>query len=277
MSAPMPMISSSGSPDGTEALVSDLDAVVVGSERSHRLPVDVVDPAFTETLSRCNSAGPVPPADGACHGGAVAHELAIVALDGCMASAVADVLQVANGMVLRGGGSPVVSVRVATPSGGDASGFGRRTIRADASLAELGNVDVVVLPPFSDGLDDLLAAHPDLVVSLKSRAAEDVLLMSRKHPQRTPPPRRWWQRLNMQCAQTPGAGWAAEHTVGRVRRLRRRCGHSALTLAVLPEPRISVVHQPHWFHNRKFRMAGGASLWGAPGSAKANPARPRQR
>jgi hypothetical protein len=123
----MPMISSSGSPDGTEALVSDLDAVVVGSERSHRLPVDVVDPAFTETLSRCNSAGPVPPADGACHGGAVAHELAIVALDGCMASAVADVLQVANGMVLRGGGSPVVSVRVATPSGGDATGFGRRT------------------------------------------------------------------------------------------------------------------------------------------------------
>ena len=34
----------------------------------------------------------------------MAHELAIVALDGCMAFAVADVLQVANGMVLRGGG-----------------------------------------------------------------------------------------------------------------------------------------------------------------------------
>jgi len=32
-------------------------------------------------------------------------------------------------------------------------------IRADPSLAELGNVDAVV-PPFSDGLDDSLAAHP---------------------------------------------------------------------------------------------------------------------
>jgi hypothetical protein len=41
--------------------------------------------------------------------------------------AVADVFQVANGMVLRGGGSPVLSVRVATPSGSDATGFGRRT------------------------------------------------------------------------------------------------------------------------------------------------------
>jgi hypothetical protein len=33
-------------------------------------------------------------------------------------------------------------------------------IRADPSLAELGNVDVVVLPPILDGLDDSLAAHP---------------------------------------------------------------------------------------------------------------------
>ena len=82
-------------------------------------------------------------------------------------------------------------------------------------------------------------------------AVEFLLLMSRKHPQRTPPPRRWWQRLNRHCAQTPGAGSAAEHTVGRVRRLRRRCGHSALRLAVLPEPRISVVHQPHWFPQQK--------------------------
>ena len=40
-------------------------------------------------------------------------------------------------------------------------------IRADPSLAELGNVDVVVLPPFSDGLDDSLAAHTDLIVWLK--------------------------------------------------------------------------------------------------------------
>ena len=32
--------------------------------------------------------------------------------------------------------------------------------RADPSLAEPGNVDVGVLPPFSDGLDDSLAAHP---------------------------------------------------------------------------------------------------------------------
>src|SRR4029077_17423522 len=98
-----------------------------------------------------------------------------------------------------------------------------------------------------DGLDDSLAAHPDLIVWLKSRAAEDVLLMSRNPPLRTPPRRRCWQPLNRHCAQTPGAGWAAEHTVGRVRRLRRRCGHSALRLAVLPEPGISVVHQPHWF------------------------------
>lgn len=136
---------------------------------------------------------------------------------------------------------------------------------------------LVVPPPILDGLDDSLAAHPDLIVWMKSRAAEDVLLMSRKHPQRTPPPRRWWQPLNRHCAQTPGAGWAAERTVDRVRRLRRRCGHSALTLAVLFEPRISVVHQPHWFLNRKFRTAGGASSWGTPGSAKANPAHPRQR
>ena len=41
-------------------------------------------------------------------------------------------------------------------------------IRADPSLAEPGNVDVVVLPPFSDGLDDSLAAHLVLIVSLKS-------------------------------------------------------------------------------------------------------------
>ena len=33
-------------------------------------------------------------------------------------------------------------------------------IRADPSLAEPGNVDVVVLPPILDGLDDSLAAHP---------------------------------------------------------------------------------------------------------------------
>ena len=58
-------------------------------------------------------------------------------------------------------------------------------IRADPSLAELGNVDVVVLPPILDGLDDSLAAHPDLIMWMKSRAAEDALLMSRKHPQRT--------------------------------------------------------------------------------------------
>ena len=90
----------------------------------------------------------------------MAHELAIVALDGCMAFAVADVLQVANGMVLRGGGSPVVSVRVATPSGGDATGFGGGPIRANPSLAEPVNVDVGVLPPILDGLDDSLAAHP---------------------------------------------------------------------------------------------------------------------
>jgi hypothetical protein len=93
-------------------------------------------------------------------------------------------------------------------------------------LAELGKVDVVVLPPILDGLDDSLAAHPDLIMWMKSRAAEDVLLMSRKHPQRTPPPRRWRQRLNRPCAQTPGAGSATAHTVGRVRRLRRRCGHT---------------------------------------------------
>ncbi len=93
-------------------------------------------------------------------------------------------------MVLRGGGSPVVSLRgwrlrpvVMRPDSGGVP------IRADPSLAELGNVDVVVLPPFSDGLDDSLAAHPVLIVWLKSRAAEDVLLISRKHPQRTQPRR----------------------------------------------------------------------------------------
>ena len=194
-----------------------------------------------------------------------------------MAFAVADVLQVANGMVLRGGGSPVVSVRVATPSGGDATGFGRRTdpCRPIPGRAGQRGRGGAAADPRRTGR--LAGRAPDLIMWMKSRAAEDVLLMSRKHPQRTPPPRRWWQRLNRHCAQTPGAGWAAEHTVGRVRRLRRRCGHTALRLAVLPEPRISVVHQPHWFLNRKFRTAGGASSWGAPGSAKANPARPRQR
>jgi hypothetical protein len=33
-------------------------------------------------------------------------------------------------------------------------------IRADPSLAEPVNVDVGVLPPILDGLDDSLAAHP---------------------------------------------------------------------------------------------------------------------
>ena len=109
------------------------------------------------------------------------QELAVVALDGCMASAVAgvlDVLQVANGLVLRGGGSPVFSVRVATPSGADATGFGGVPLHADASLAELGDVDVVVLPPILDGLDESLAGHPDLIVWLKGRAADGVLLTS---------------------------------------------------------------------------------------------------
>ena len=203
--------------------------------------------------------------------------LAIVALDGCMAFAVAGVLQVANGMVLRGGGSSVVSVRVATPSGGDATGFGRRTdpCRPIPGRAGQRGRGGAAADPRRTGR--LAGRAPDLIMWMKSRAAEDVLLMSRKHPQRTPPPRRWRQRLNRHCAQTPGAGWATAHTVGRVRRLRRRCGHTALRLAVLPEPRISVVHQPHWFLNRKFRTAGGASSWGAPGSANANPARPRQR
>jgi hypothetical protein len=41
-------------------------------------------------------------------------------------------------------------------------------IRADPSLAELGSVDGVVLPPILDGVDDWLAAHPVLIVSLKS-------------------------------------------------------------------------------------------------------------
>jgi len=40
-------------------------------------------------------------------------------------------------------------------------------IRADPSLAEPVNVDVVV-PPFSDGLDDWLAALLVLIVWLKS-------------------------------------------------------------------------------------------------------------
>jgi hypothetical protein len=41
-------------------------------------------------------------------------------------------------------------------------------IRADPSLAEPGNVDVGVLPPILDGVDDSLAAHPVLIGSLKS-------------------------------------------------------------------------------------------------------------
>jgi hypothetical protein len=53
---------------------------------------------------------------------------------------VADVLQVANGMVLRGGGSPVSRARWT---------WGR-------------------CQPILDGLDDSLAAHPDLIVSLNS-------------------------------------------------------------------------------------------------------------
>jgi hypothetical protein len=110
---------------------------------------------------------------------------------------------------------------------------------------------LVVLPPILDGLDDSLAAQPDLIVWMKSRAAEDVLLMSRKHPQRT---RHEGDDGSCSTHTVPrhlGAGCAAEHTVDRVRRLRRRCGHSALRLAVLFEPRISVVHQPHWFPEQK--------------------------
>ena len=89
-----------------------------------------------------------------------------------------DVLQVANGIVLGGGGSAVFSVRVATPSGADAVGFGGVPIVADASLAELTDVDVAVLPPVLDGLDESLAANADLIVWLKRRAAEGVLLTS---------------------------------------------------------------------------------------------------
>ena len=124
-------------------------------------------------------------------------------------------------------------------------------IRADPSLAEPGNVDVGVLPPFSDGLDDSLAAHPDLIVWVEKPCRRGCSADVAQTPATNAPPRRWWQPLNRHGAQTPGAGWAAEHTLGRVRRLRRRCGHSALRLAVLPEPRISVVHQPHWFPQQK--------------------------
>ena len=191
---------------------------------------------------------------------------------------VADVLQVANGMVLRGGGSPVVSVRVATPSGGDATGFGRRTDpcrRIPGRAGQRGRGGTAADPrrtgrlagraPRSDHVDEK---------PCRRRCCADVA----QTPATNAPRRRWWQPLNRHCVPRHlGAGWAAEHTVGRVRRLRRRCGHSALRLAVLLEPRISVVHQPHWFLNRKLRTAGGASSWGAPGSAKANPARPRQR
>jgi len=77
-----------------------------------------------------------------------------------MASAVAGVLQVANGMVLRGGGSPVVSVRWRLPPVVMRPDSGGGPIRADPSLAEPVNVDVGVLPPILDGLDDSLAAHP---------------------------------------------------------------------------------------------------------------------
>jgi hypothetical protein len=124
-------------------------------------------------------------------------------------------------------------------------------IRADPSLAELGDVDVVVLPPFSDGLDDSLAAHPDLIVWVEKPCRRGCSADVAQTPATNAPRRRCWQRLNRHCAQTPGAGWAAERTVGRVRRLRRRCGHSALRLAVLFEPRVSVVHQPHWFPQQK--------------------------
>ena len=91
------------------------------------------------------------------------QELAVVALDGCMASAVAgvlDVLQVANGLMLRGGGSPVFSVRVATPSGADATGFGGVPIHADASLAELAMSTWSCCRRFSTGWTNRWPATP---------------------------------------------------------------------------------------------------------------------
>lgn len=89
-----------------------------------------------------------------------------------------DVLQVANGMAMRNGGSPVFSTSVATPTGADVIGFGGAPIRADAALSGLGNVDAVVLPPVLDGLDESIATQQHLITWLKERADDGVVLAS---------------------------------------------------------------------------------------------------
>jgi transcriptional regulator GlxA family with amidase domain len=109
------------------------------------------------------------------------NDVVVLALDGCMASCVAgvlDILRLANGLSTTAGGGPIFAVRVATPSGDEVIGFGGAPIRADVSLAELGRPDVVVVPPILSGLDESLARHRDLIEWLAARAASGAVMAS---------------------------------------------------------------------------------------------------
>jgi len=110
-----------------------------------------------------------------------AVDVVVLALDGCMASCVAgvlDVLQLANGLSGMAGAGSIFSARVATPSGDAVAGFGGAAIRADVSLAALGRPDVVVVPPILSGLDESLARHRDLIAWLGKRAAGGAVIAS---------------------------------------------------------------------------------------------------
>ncbi len=109
------------------------------------------------------------------------NQVVILALDGCMASCIAgvlDVLHLANTWLVRAGGEPVFSVRVASPAGTDVLGFGAIPIRADVALKTLGRVDVAVVPPILEGLEESLKRHAEIIAWLEASAAEGTVVTS---------------------------------------------------------------------------------------------------
>jgi transcriptional regulator GlxA family with amidase domain len=67
---------------------------------------------------------------------------------------------------------------VATPTGSDALAFGGTLIHADAPIAALGQVHVVVVPPILEGLDESLERHAELIAWLRASAARGTVLAS---------------------------------------------------------------------------------------------------